>query len=583
MSSTAPAKENNSGDFTIKRANLKKIAELKARLKKLEGETYSEPQTKSTPPPNKPAKKTDPNRPKQNPYEKRKPLNEEERKFVSDLWYKGEANYSGRDTFFQKLKRIYDEKGTPQKERISRRRLWEWLRKQEINQIHRAITKHSIQIKPTLAKSRFERCQIDLVIKGKDSVQTYKAILTCVDVGTRMAFTRVLKGTKQKDAIPAMKSIMDEALGMLNDEDRKARQQRSQANKSTTWSVVASDNGAEFGAEFTAFLEGRNIRHVKGVANKSTSQAMIERYNRTLQSSMQKEISATGAKCYDDGFVKKHTDMLNKQTNRNLKLRKEGDKTFTIYTPKELFAEDRAVLDQLFKNKMSALGKANKSFKHETDIEIGQTVRIVLKEKRKQALVKGFTPNWSNELYTVHKIKRPKDDGVKPYLYFVKSKSTGTSLNEPFTIQDIQVVHGEVEAPPKDIQIKDKVGTTTRANDKQPEQPPATPPATPERKPVAEKPKNESQTEPPPPKKKKTAPTTTDYVDRQVQSFIDYQDKEYRIEGTVVEQQRRKKGAGKVWFYKVKWDTRHSEKYDYKEFEWVKKNDLIKILKKTKD
>ena len=103
MSSTAPAKENNSGDFTIKRANLKKIAELKARLKKLEGETYSEPQTKSTPPPNKPAKKTDPNRPKQNPYEKRKPLNEEERKFVSDLWYKGEANYSGRDTFFQKL------------------------------------------------------------------------------------------------------------------------------------------------------------------------------------------------------------------------------------------------------------------------------------------------------------------------------------------------------------------------------------------------------------------------------------------------------------------------------------------------
>ena len=580
MSSTAPPKDNSS-DFTIKRSNLKKIAELKARLKKLEGETYSEPETKATTP-NKPAKKRDPNRPKQNPYEKRKPLNEEERKFVSDLWYKGEGNYSGRDTFFQKLKRIYNDKGTPPKERISRRRLWEWLRKQEINQIHRAITKHSIEIKPTLAKSRFERCQIDLVIKGKDSVQTHKAILTCVDVGTRMAFTRVLKGTKQKDSIPAMESIMEEALGLLNDEDKKARQQRSQANKSTTWSVVASDNGPEFGAEFTSFLQGKNIRHVKGVANKSTSQAMIERYNRTLQSSMQKEISATCAKWYDNGFVKKHTDMLNKQTNRNLKLRKEGDKTFTIYTPMELFEEDRTVLDQLFKNKMSALGKANKGFKHETEITIGQTVRIVIKEKRKQALVKGFTPNWSKELYTVHKIKRPKDEGVKPYLYFVKSKSTGTSLNEPFTIQDIQVVHGEVEAPPKDIQIKQNVGTTTRAKEKQQEQPPTTPPAPPQRKPIADKPKNESRTEPPP-KKKKTTPATTSYVDRQVQSFIDYEDKEYRIEGVVVEQQRRKKGAGKVWFYKVQWDTRHSEKYDYKEFEWVKKNDLIKILKKTKD
>jgi transposase InsO family protein len=571
MSSSAPAKDG----FTIKRSNLQKIKELKAKLKKLEGETYSEPQAKPTQD-NKQQdtqKKQDPNRPKQNPYEKRKPLNEQERKFVSDLWYRGEGNYSGRDTFFQKLKRIYDSKGTPQSERISRRRLWEWLRKQEINQIHRAITKHSIQIKPTLAKSRFERCQIDLIIKGKDSVQTHKAILTCIDVGTRMSFTRVLKGTAQKDSIQAMESILDEALNLLNEEDRKARAQRPQMNKSKTWAVVASDNGAEFGAEFTSFLESKHIRHVKGVANKSTSQAMIERFNRTLQSSMQREISATGAKWYDTGFVKKHTDMLNNQTNRNLKLKKEGDKTFTIYTPKELFEEDRAVLDQLFKNKMSALGKSNKSYKHETDIEIGQTVRIVLKEKRKQALVKGFTPNWSRELYTVYKIKRPKDAGVKPYLYFVKSKSNGTVLKEPFTIQDVQIVHGEVEPPPKDIQIKQKVGGTKTRNQEKQEEQPQTPPSTPKRKPVAEKPKNE-----PPKQKKKSAPTAKSYVDRQVQSFIDYEDKEYRIEGTVVEQQRRKKGAGKVWFYKVKWDSRHSEKYDYKEFEWVKKSDLEKIL-----
>jgi coenzyme F420-reducing hydrogenase beta subunit len=64
-----------------------------------------------------------------------------------------------------------------------------------------------------------------------------------------------------------------------------------------------------------------------------------------------------------------------------------------------------------------------------------------------------------------------------------------------------------------------------------------------------------------------------------VQSFIDYQEKEYRIEGTVVEQMRKKKGKSKVWFYRVKWDEKHSSKYDYKEFEWIKKNELLKILK----
>ena len=572
MASSAPTKN----DFLIKRANLTKIKELKEKLKKLEGETFTEQQPKQAPTPK------DPNRPKQNPYEKRKPLNDQERKFVSDLWYKGEGNYAGRDAFFQKLKRIYDKKETPANERISRRRLWMWMRDQEINQIHRAITKHSIQIKPTLAKSRFERCQIDLVIKWKDSVQTHKAILTCIDVGTRMAFTRVLKDTAQKDSIPAMKSILDEAFKLLNSDDQKTRAKRPEMKKSKTWAVVASDNGGEFGTEFTAFLAENHIRHVKGVANKSTSQAMIERFNRTLQSSMQREISATGARWYNKGFVEKHTTMYNGQTNRNLKLKKDGDTKYTIYTPKELFEEDRSVLDQLFKDKMSALGKSNKRYSSEKEIEIGQTVRIVLREKRKQALVKGFTPNWSKELYTVYKIKRPKDVDVKPYLYFVKRKSNGTLVKEPFTTQDIQIVHGKVEAPPADILVKEKIGATTRFNkQEEPTTPPPPPaPSTPTRKAEPDKPKNESRTEPPPSQPKKTTTTSaTNYVDRQVQSFIDYQEKEYRIEGTVVEQKRKKKGASKVWFYRVKWDEKHSSKYDYKEFEWIKKNDLLKILK----
>jgi hypothetical protein len=139
-----------------------------------------------------------------------------------------------------------------------------------------------------------------------------------------------------------------------------------------------------------------------------------------------------------------------------------------------------------------------------------------------------------------------------------------------------------VEAPPADIQIKEKIGATTRSNKpEEPTTPPAPPaPSTPTRKPQADKPKNESRTEPPPSQPKKSTTTSAkSYVDRQVQSFIDYQGKEYRIEGTVVEQKRRTKGASKVWSYRIRWDEKHSSKYDYKEFEWIKKNDLLKILK----
>ena len=592
MDTPAPSKERESNGFKIQRSNLRKIAELKQKLKALEKttstntdkstnkerESTSTTKNKDTTTDTTTTTKNKDDTKKKNPYEKRKPLNEKEKKFVSDLWYKGDGNFSGRDTFFQKLTRIYDKQGTPQNDRISRRRLWMWLRDQEVNQIHRAITKNSIQIKPILAKSRFERCQIDLVIKGTDSVQTHKAILTCVDVGTRMAFTRVLKGTKQKDTIVAMKSILDEAFNLLNDNDKQTRAKRPETKKSKTWSVVASDNGSEFGTEFTAFLNDNHIKHVKGVANKSTSQAMVERYNRTLQSSMQKEITATGAKWYDDGFVAKHTSMLNSTTNRNLRLRKDGEKTYTIYTPKELFEEDRAVIEQMFKNKLSSLGKANKSYAHEADIELGQTVRIVLRAKRKKALVKGFTPNWSTELYSVYKIKRPKDEQVKPYLYFVKLKSSGRVVNEPFTIQDIQVVHGSVDKPPSNIQVKRSVGTKTRSKMSKEEETTAkeqTSPVSANRKAVASKPKNDSTTEEAP-----ASNTSKDgYVGRQVQSFIDYQNKEYRIEGDVVAEQRRKKGARRVMYYKIKWGSRHSSKYDYREHEWITKTELMRILR----
>ena len=64
-----------------------------------------------------------------------------------------------------------------------------------------------------------------------------------------------------------------------------------------------------------------------------------------------------------------------------------------------------------------------------------------------------------------------------------------------------------------------------------------------------------------------------------MQSFIDYQGKEYRIEGEVVAEQRRKKGARRVVYYKVKWGSRHNSKYDYKEHEWVSKQELMRILR----
>ena len=61
-------------------------------------------------------------------------------------------------------------------------------------------------------------------------------------------------------------------------------------------------------------------------------------------------------------------------------------------------------------------------------------------------------------------------------------------------------------------------------------------------------------------------------------SYIDHKDKEYTITGSIVNKQRRKKGASYVWFYKVKWDKKHAGKWAYKEHEYIKKADVAKML-----
>ena len=79
----------------VKRTNLQEIKELREKLKELEQETDEAVS------PSKTVQKKrvipDPNRKKQDPYAKRKPLTKEESKFLSDLWYTGEAGYAGRE------------------------------------------------------------------------------------------------------------------------------------------------------------------------------------------------------------------------------------------------------------------------------------------------------------------------------------------------------------------------------------------------------------------------------------------------------------------------------------------------------
>ena len=129
------------GGFTIKkRAGVaEQIAKVKKQLQQLEDQQKTDdlPEAKSKPSPTgepkakEGAPKSNKSNTKIDPYQKRKPLTAKEKKWLSDLWYKGDGAYAGRDVLYQRMKRIYEKEKTPKEEQISRRRMWMFLSSQE--------------------------------------------------------------------------------------------------------------------------------------------------------------------------------------------------------------------------------------------------------------------------------------------------------------------------------------------------------------------------------------------------------------------------------------------------------------------
>jgi len=278
-------------------------------------------------------------------YQKRQPLTTKEHDFLQDFYYK-KSGYAGRDVLYKQLQAEYDKTDTPTKECISRRRMWEFfLDKQEVNQLYRQAKKSSLAIKPINASNKLDRAQADLIIRGGDTLRKYKGILCVIDVATRMSWTEVLTDTKSKPVMKAFEKILDRVFNSLTDAEKARRKDREKTKKSKTFTILQTNNGSEFKKDFEAQVKNLHIKQIFGVSNKSTSMSLIERFNQTLQSGMERERTATNQTAWWS-LVQKHTDFYNNKTNRNLRLKDkdDSDSTYKVYTPNELWKEDRQVL-----------------------------------------------------------------------------------------------------------------------------------------------------------------------------------------------------------------------------------------------
>jgi len=242
--------------------------------------------------------------------------------------------------------------------------------------------------------------QADLVDLSRyaEENDAYKFILTCIDVFSKYAWAIPLKNKNGKTVLEAFKKIFKK---------RKCKK-------------LQVDKGSEFyNKDFLNFCKLNNISIYS--TQSELKACIVERFNRTLRERMHRYFS------YVDNF--RYIDILdallesyNKSYHRSIKC-----------SPINVFKKDENKIFQLlYKYKKEDGNKSCIRLKY----KIGDKVRI---SKYKGTFEKGYTPNFTIELFTIKKILP-----TEPPTYFLKDLQD-EDIRGGFYEQEIQKVSESAE------------------------------------------------------------------------------------------------------------------------------------------
>jgi len=144
-----------------------------------------------------------------------------------------------------------------------------------------------------------------------------------------------------------------------------------------------TDNGKEYyNSSVQALLKKYNVKHYSTYSEKKAS--IVERFNRTLKTRMYRAFSEQGHYRWLK-LLPELVNAYNDSVHRTIGMK-----------PRQVDESNEcAVLNQIKKNTWKARKKTNK-------LKVGDRVRI---SKYKMTFAKGYTPNWTNEIFTVHSVQ----------------------------------------------------------------------------------------------------------------------------------------------------------------------------------
>lgn len=311
------------------------------------------------------------------------------------LWYDPSTGFIGRDKLYAKVK----DKG------ISRRKVMDWLKKQETYQLHKPTHKTK-DINSIIPTKEGEYLQVDLVDITNFKTGAFNWLLTAVDLFNKRGWVIPIR---QKTGLNTSRALDK----ILNDQ---------------SFTKVGTDNGKEFtNDKFKDVIKKHGARHVLGSPHTPQGQGAVERFNGTIKGRIEKWITATGK----NNFIPIIPDIVK---NYNSTIHR------TIGTEPDKAQETEDIEERIEKSANKQNQKANPQ-----DIKQGDRVRIKLEAlKGKKAFDKASKQLWSEMIYTVMTVFR--GDDVRATLYQVKNDK-GTTLKKKFHHNDLQKIT-DVEQPP---------------------------------------------------------------------------------------------------------------------------------------
>ena len=307
------------------------------------------------------------------------PLSKEQEAYLHQLYY-DKNNFFGRDKLYYLVKQ--------DKQKISRRQVMEWLKKQHTYQLYKP-TKQRKDIARTVLDEPYKQIGIDLIDVQNIESNGYKYILTAIDLFSKYAWAEPLKNKNNKTVLDGFKKIIK----------RMKKKPRS----------IRSDNGSEFiNDSFKKYLKNKNITQVLSKPSTPQSNGQIERFNQILKRMLSKLMNIKREWTNKD--IQHLTNSYNNVYQRIIKT-----------TPAEAIQQNKN--EEIHKNIKDT---AYKNDKQKVLFEKGDKVRVKLNKPMDNGQL------WTDKIYTIRMVARPRKL-YQPY-YFIKGS------NKKFYNNDLQLI-----------------------------------------------------------------------------------------------------------------------------------------------